>query len=212
MSSTAKRLIETLEQIDHELHDKLGQTAAEAEAGRLEFETLKALRVTVQRRVEDIERTYNTAAQNAARIRGEYDRLAKLRERASNAMALTPPESPQAPKRAVSAIKDVPRLVQELSAAAVPAKSIQQICGVYFLLHDKEVVYVGQSVAILYRVHQHVVEGKKSFNRWCYIDVKKDQLNEVEQFYITLLRPRLNKAGMPRMLADNDPTLSAEAA
>jgi len=212
MSSTAKRLIATLDEINIELFNRLGSIQEEAEETRKEYETLKAVRLSVMTRVEEIERAYNAAAQNRAKIQAEYDRLAKLRERAANALALSPPESPQAPKRAVQAIRDVPRLVEELSSAAVPAKAIQLVCGVYFLMHDKEVVYVGQSVAVLYRVHQHVTEKTKKFNRWCYINVKKEQLDEVEQFYITLLRPKFNKAGMPRLLAGNDPTLQPEAA
>lgn len=210
--STSEEVLAALATIDNAATEQLAKCREEAEAGREEWEAIKALRVGIQRKVEEIERLHNIASQNVSRINDEYERLAKMRERAANAMALRPPASPQAPKRAVRAIKDVPRLLAQLSEAATPSSQIQQLCGVYFLMQDKEVVYVGQSVSILFRIHQHMTDGTKVFNRWCYIDVKKAQLDEVEQFYITLLRPRFNKAGMPRLLADNDPALRPEAA
>lgn len=194
---------EILKKMDATLSAKV--TAAQEEASRLlgEWDEIKALRVAIQRKVEDLEKTYNVAAQHASRIASEYQRLDDMRERAANAMALQPPESPVAPKRAIQAIKDVPRLVEELDAVSVPAKAIAVVSGVYFLLDGKDVVYVGQSIGVIYRVHQHITEGVKKFTRWCYVSVPKNKLDEVERFYITLLRPKYNKAGLPRLVVDN---------
>jgi hypothetical protein len=194
------------------LDERLTKLRADAEAAREDAEAVKELRVAIQRKVDEIERTHNSAAQNVARIVSEYERLSTLRERAANAMALKPPDLPQAPRRAIRAIKDIPRLRQELLAASAPIQTEKPICGIYFLLDEREVVYVGQSVNIISRIATHVTEGAKQFNRWCYITVERARLTELESFYITLLRPSLNKVGKPALLAGNDPVLGSEVA
>ena len=65
--------------------------------------------------------------------------------------------------------------------------------GVYFLLQDDKVVYVGQSVNVLQRLIQHLqAPGAKVFNRWCFIPVPQEQLNAQEQHYIGLFTPMHN--------------------
>lgn len=112
MSST-QATIDVLSALDAQLGERLAASEAEAEAARQEWEAIKALRTAIQRKVEELERAFNSASQNASRINDEYERLGRLRERAANAMALRPPDSPQAPKRAVRAIKDIPRLLAD---------------------------------------------------------------------------------------------------
>lgn len=63
--------------------------------------------------------------------------------------------------------------------------------GVYFLFYRGDLVYVGQSVCILARVGQH---KDKQFDRFAFINCDQSQLNDVEGFFINLLRPRLNQA------------------
>lgn len=203
---------ETLEQLDGILSARLTEVQKQAEEVKEDLDAIRALRISVQRRAEDLERTHNSMAAHVAKIASEYERLATLRERAANAMALKPPESPQAPKRAVRAIKDVPRLKQELFAAATEIQLTEPICGVYFLLMDSEVVYVGQSVNIQSRLASHITDGTKKFNRWCYIKVKRGDLNEIEGFYITLLRPKFNKAGKPVLTVVSDPVFADQEA
>ena len=62
-------------------------------------------------------------------------------------------------------------------------------CGVYFLIQDLEIVYIGQSVEIFNRINQHT--GKK-FNRVAYVACEKQNLNVLESLYIHLFRPKLN--------------------
>lgn len=188
--------------IERHLDDRLDFVRKQADDAKEDLEAVRQVRISIQRKAEELERVYNTVSQNVGKIANEYERLAALKERAENAMALKPPGSPQAPKRAIRAIRAVPRLRQELASASVEIAGCEAICGVYFLLHDTEVVYVGQSIGILSRVATHSEEGLKTFNRWCYLKVKRDQLDELESFYITLLRPKYNIRGKPVLVTD----------
>ena len=63
----------------------------------------------------------------------------------------------------------------------------------YFLLDNVEIVYVGQSINISARVHQHLID--KCFNRVLYLPVVKENLLKVERFFIERLKPKYNKEG-----------------
>jgi hypothetical protein len=191
--------------MERNLDERLEAARIQASDIAEDLEAVRQVRISVQRKAEELERIHNTAAANALKVATEYERLAALRERAANAMALKPPASPQAPKRAIRAIKDIPRLREELANASSPINTSKPVCGVYFLLDDAEVVYVGQSINIMSRIATHASEGIKEFNRWCYLTAKRADLTELESFYIVLLRPKYNVAGKPRLVASSEP-------
>jgi len=62
--------------------------------------------------------------------------------------------------------------------------------GVYFLIQDHEVVYVGQSINVFSRVREHGTS--KVFNRFAYIACTNDELDLLESLYIHYLRPKYN--------------------
>tara|TARA_R100000654_G_scaffold70892_1_gene101440 strand:- start:743 stop:1462 length:720 start_codon:yes stop_codon:yes gene_type:complete len=64
-------------------------------------------------------------------------------------------------------------------------------CGVYFLIHKNNVVYVGQSVNVFGRIHTHAQEGHKNFDAYTYIPCNKKQLDVLESLYIHALAPKL---------------------
>jgi len=64
-------------------------------------------------------------------------------------------------------------------------------CGIYFLIKDNQVVYVGQSVNIAARIVVHRNDGK-DFDEVRFIRCEKDVLDEREMFFIKLLKPDLN--------------------
>lgn len=72
--------------------------------------------------------------------------------------------------------------------SAIPAPSFT---GIYFLIQNGEIEYVGQSVDILHRISRHKREGKE-FDSYAYLVCEKDRLNELEALYITALMPWLN--------------------
>lgn len=65
--------------------------------------------------------------------------------------------------------------------------------GIYFLLDDDEIVYVGQSKNIQARFENHT-KSNKIFNRWFYIFCDIEDLNKTEAYYILMLRPKYNIA------------------
>lgn len=64
--------------------------------------------------------------------------------------------------------------------------------GVYFLISDGAVVYVGQSVNVYARIATHKREGVKEFDRFAFVPCKASKLDKLESLYIHCLRPPLN--------------------
>jgi hypothetical protein len=67
--------------------------------------------------------------------------------------------------------------------------------GVYFLLRQDEVVYVGQSLSVLTRIETHRRQGVKVFDRAVYLTMPEEVLDEAEGAFIKLLQPEYNGAG-----------------
>jgi hypothetical protein len=66
----------------------------------------------------------------------------------------------------------------------------RRICGVYFLIKDCEVIYVGQSVNIHSRIDEH--DRVKDFDTFTYIECEKENLSYLEARYISKFKPKLN--------------------
>ncbi len=64
--------------------------------------------------------------------------------------------------------------------------------GVYFLLHENEIVYIGQTKFGLSRVFNHV--KNKIFDKYSFIECGIDELNQLESAYIIKYNPKYNKA------------------
>lgn len=64
--------------------------------------------------------------------------------------------------------------------------------GIYFLLKNDEIMYVGLSQIIRKRLNEHSTKGWE-FNRyWCFGGVPKFFIENVEAFYIDVLQPPRN--------------------
>lgn len=66
------------------------------------------------------------------------------------------------------------------------------VCGIYFLLSNDEIVYVGQSQSVLTRIAAHHQAKEKVFNRIFVIECKPVELNHLEALYIDKYKPRHN--------------------
>lgn len=66
------------------------------------------------------------------------------------------------------------------------------VTGVYFLLQDDEIVYVGRSTDALRRLSQHRIEGAKTFNRVYLIQCAAVEMARLEEMYIDKFRPKYN--------------------
>ena len=67
--------------------------------------------------------------------------------------------------------------------------SYRKIIGVYFLIKNNKVVYVGQSTNIMRRIPEH---SEKVFDNFFYIEVPRLLLNRVEYDYIKHYTPCYN--------------------
>jgi len=67
------------------------------------------------------------------------------------------------------------------------AESFENQCGVYFLVKDNRVVYVGQSVHISARLADH--SKTKDFDSYAFIRCGKEKLDMLESLYIHALSP-----------------------
>lgn len=194
-------LARLLAKVDATLARHAASMQRRSAAEPVDLAQLKLLRTSIQRRVEALERTQVAQTAAAARTAAEYARLANLKDRAVAVQAFSPPPPVAMPERAVDAIRAVPHLLQELRAAATAADFRGPIPGIYFLLDGEDVTYVGQSTNVLGRVGQHCAERTKQFQRWAYVACAREELNELERFYIALLRPRDNISFKPREAA-----------
>jgi hypothetical protein len=70
-----------------------------------------------------------------------------------------------------------------------------KISGVYFIVVDGRVHYVGKSNNILGRLAQHAAEGRRC-ERIAYMECDESDLDALEAFYIKKLKPRGNRAGL----------------
>lgn len=68
--------------------------------------------------------------------------------------------------------------------------------GVYFLINDGRVVYVGQTREIMLRLYTH--RKQKDFDKVYMIEVPNQELDTVERKLIKVLDPPLNKVHKPK--------------
>lgn len=69
--------------------------------------------------------------------------------------------------------------------------------GVYFLIHQDEIVYVGKTTNLVRRYSTHRSEGRKIFDSFSYIELPsgdEEKLQYVETFYIWKFEPKYNQA------------------
>jgi len=74
------------------------------------------------------------------------------------------------------------------------AKPFVRQCGIYFLVNNSKVVYVGQSVHASARIISHV--QNKKFDKVTFIPCKQAHLDVLESLYIHHFRPPLNGGGV----------------
>lgn len=87
-------------------------------------------------------------------------------------------------------IMDTLPTTEKIIDAAICADAV---CGVYFLVRDNRITYVGQSRNCLMRIASHM--KKKQFDGYSILVCKPDQLDKLESYYITTLDPEDNILG-----------------
>ena len=73
---------------------------------------------------------------------------------------------------------------------------VESVIGIYFLIKDKKIVYVGQSTNIFARVGAHKMD--KDFDKAVYFECPSTELDDLEYELINILQPQYNKTGNPQ--------------
>ena len=73
---------------------------------------------------------------------------------------------------------------------------VESVTGIYFLVKDGKIVYVGQSTNIFARVGTHKTD--KDFDKAVYFECPSTELDDLEYELINILQPQYNKTGNPR--------------
>jgi hypothetical protein len=72
------------------------------------------------------------------------------------------------------------------------ARKVVPIVGIYFLVDEAQVVYVGQSVNVTNRIVQHDRDKVMKFDSASHVECAKEELDALEAAYIRMLRPKYN--------------------
>jgi hypothetical protein len=92
------------------------------------------------------------------------------------------------PRRVLEAATAVRYPREEIVRSAIPADIMS---GVYFLIRDREVVYVGQSVDVFSRIARHRREGRP-FDSFNVMPCEPERMDALESLYIDALVPLFN--------------------
>lgn len=97
--------------------------------------------------------------------------------------------SPSKEERSVSGAlleKDV------ILSSAVSFRSLSP-SGIYFLIFEEEIVYVGMSTSIVRRISDHIQQGRIKFDSCFFVTYPVSDLEEMEIRYINRFRPLYNR-------------------
>jgi hypothetical protein len=98
--------------------------------------------------------------------------------------------------RKVKQLVDQPLLDED--AILLLAGIRKKRCGIYFLIKNDEIVYVGQSVNIHNRIATH--ENVKDFDRFTYVECEQRDLSRIEAMYIDMYKPKYNYNSIGRLV------------
>ena len=84
---------------------------------------------------------------------------------------------------------------REIVGTSIPAESMS---GVYFLILNQRIVYVGKSVDMYCRISEHRSKGRK-FTHFHAIPCPPESLSELESKYILAFAPEGNKGRYGRL-------------
>lgn len=100
-------------------------------------------------------------------------------------------------KEIMQQIKDEDRGLEYILKNKILVKKLSRTIGIYFLIKDNTVVYVGKSNRCEIRVWDHFFKTvycpyEKNFDSFSIIKVEEDLLDEVERYYIAKYNPMYN--------------------
>lgn len=111
----------------------------------------------------------------------------KLRERAQ-ALSVFSSSAFKFPASVLKAALESPMTHTEIIDRAIPTAILS---GIYFLIRNQRVVYVGQSVNVLRRISEHIKNGAR-FDSFTISLCKRNEMDRLETTYIRALFPDEN--------------------
>lgn len=123
-----------------------------------------------------------------------------------------PPSRPL-PEPVIVYLSDHPKAVNIPTALAEYADRIVSLpheppmCGVYFLLVDESVKYVGSTTNLRGRLAAHWAGGKR-WNRLLFMTTLPDERLRIEYGFIRALRPDWNNSGKGGQILTDDETMA----
>lgn len=69
--------------------------------------------------------------------------------------------------------------------------NLTDLSGIYFLIRNGEIIYIGQSTCVFRRVYDHLW-AKKIFDSFSYIQCEEKMLDKLESLYIHFYQPPEN--------------------
>jgi len=69
--------------------------------------------------------------------------------------------------------------------------NLADLSGIYFLIRNGEIIYIGQSTCVFRRVYDHLW-AKKIFDSFSYIHCEEKMLDKLESLYIHYYQPTEN--------------------
>jgi hypothetical protein len=84
-------------------------------------------------------------------------------------------------------------MVKKITSTAIPITEFLR-CGIYFLINDGVINYVGQSVAVENRISSHRVDRRIPFDRVFVLKSKREKLDVMEAYFIDKLKPPYNRS------------------
>lgn len=89
--------------------------------------------------------------------------------------------------------KIIPDAGLDLEQILAKSTPLGATCAVYFLIAGGEVIYVGQSTNVHYRLSQHIYDGVILFDRYYIEPCDPSLLTTLETQYILQFKPRHNR-------------------
>lgn len=83
------------------------------------------------------------------------------------------------------------------SLAASVSEAPPDGCGVYFLVQDGQIVYVGSSVYPSRRVWSHTYDPTKKFSESFFLAVEQSRMLDAERYWIVTIKPIYNRQHNP---------------
>ena len=77
------------------------------------------------------------------------------------------------------------------------AQPVAKMCGIYFLIRDDQVIYIGKSNDVYSRVSEHRARGRE-FTKFSVVPCDPAHLSDIEAAYIKLFKPVGNRTHTPK--------------